>query len=345
MTWIPLLLSDRSPCLRSLVLTELLGRSADDSEVIELNRIREEDPLVSTMLSLQTAKGSWKTLDHAGFTIGGSVRATSAALMRLAYLGFPKDYPAVKKGVEYLFSKQRKDGSWALPERVTDDFEGRGPYTMAPVQTSVPLLSVAMCGYGDDTRAEQGYDWLLDTRLQDGTWPAGKVDKVFVSIAGYRRLPYSKWGCRTSTTQSLMCFAYHPTRRRSEVAREALDHLLGRETRERYNLGFSVARFIGYEPHRGALTYHAKFDPGLILDMCARIGADRKDERVGSLVAWVAEQQGEYGLWQYLPSPAATRWISFDLLRALSQLDDPTDWISTKPRVKFQAYKRRAKRF
>ena len=345
MTWMPLLLADRSPCLRSLVLTQLMGRSKDDSEVLELNTLREKDPFVSSLLSIQTEMGSWKSLDQAGFTIGGSVRATSAALMRLAYLGFSKDHASVRNGVEYLFSKQREDGSWPLPERVTDEFEGRGPYTMTPIQTSVPLLSIAMCGYADDSRAEGGYEWLLKHRLNDGTWPAGKVNEVFVRIAGYRRLPHSTWGCRTSTTQSLMCFAYHPTRRLSDVAREALNHLLGRETRERDNLGFNVARFIGIEPHRGGLTYHAKFDPGLVLDICARLGADKQDVRVKALVDWVVDQQGEYGLWEYLPFPVASRWVSFDLLRSLSQIDDETDWVSTKPRIKFRAYKKRTKRF
>jgi hypothetical protein len=344
-TWIPILLADRSPSLRYLVLIELLGRSQDDKEIRELVKLREEDPIIKDLLSLQKESGKWKDLDQAGYTIGGTVRATSAALMRLGYLGFRKDHPAVKRGAEYLFSKQRKDGSWPLPERVSDFEYTRGPYTMTPVQTSIPLLGLVMCGFGEDTRSERAFDWLMDKRLDDGTWPAGKVKEVFVRIAGYRRLSHSQWGCRTNTTQVLLCFAYHQERRNSDVARQALDHLLGRETRDRGSLGFNVARYIGIEPHRGGLTYHAKFDPALIMDLCSRIGASKTDPRVDDLVTWILDQQGSYGLWEYFPHPEVSRWISFDILRSLRRIDEKMEWISTKQRKKFAAYPRRKKRF
>jgi hypothetical protein len=340
-----MLLADRSPSLRYLVLRELLGRSQDDKEVKELANLREEDPIIKDLLSLQKENGKWKDLDQAGYTIGGTIRATSAALMRLGYLGFGKDHPAVKRGAQYLFSKQRKDGSWPLPERVSDFEYTRGPYTMTPVQTSIPLLGLVMCGFGGDTRSEQAFDWLMDKRLDDGTWPAGKVKEVFVRVAGYRRLSHSQWGCRTNTTQALLCFAYHPTRRNSDAARQALDHLLGRETRDRNNLGFNIARYIGIEPHRGGLTYHAKFDPALMIDLCSRIGASKTDPRVDDLASWILDQQGTYGLWEYAPHPEVSRWISFDILRSLSKIDEKIEWISTKQRKKFAAYPKRKKRF
>jgi len=345
MTWVPLLLADKSPNLRYLVLTGLLSRTHEDEEVRELIELREEDLLVSSLLSLQMERGNWKDLDQAGFTIGGSVRATTVALMRFGYLGFDKNHNAVKKAAEYLFSKQRKDGSWPLPERVSDYEFTKGPYTMTPVQTSIPLLGLVMCGYSDDPRVEHAFEWLIEKRNEDGTWPAGKVDEVYVRIAGYRRLPHSQWGCRTNTTQTLLCFAHHPTRRKSPEARQALDHILGRETRERDNLGFNVARYIGVEPHRGALTYHAKFDPALILSICSKVGANRSDPRVEDLIKWILEQQGHYGLWEYSPHPEVSRWVTFDILRSLSAIDNTTDWISTKQRKHFAAYPSRKKRF
>jgi hypothetical protein len=345
MTWIPLLLADRSPSLRYLVLTELMGHEQTDREVRELAALREEDPLIAPLVSLQKEKGNWKDLDQAGYTIGGSVRATAAALMRLGYLGLDANHPAIKRGAEFLYSKQRKNGSWPLPERVADFEYTKGPYTMIPVQTSIPLLGLVMCGYGEDPRSELAFDWLLDKTLDDGTWPAGKVEDVFVNIAGYRRLSHSRWGCRTNTTQSLLCLAHHPKRRSQAEARQALDHILGRETRERSNLGFNVARFIGVEPHRGALTYHAKFDPAMILDICSKVGANRTDPRVRDLIEWILEQQGQFGLWDYPPQPEVSRWISFDILRSLNRVDESTDWVSTKQRKYFTPYPKRKKRF
>ncbi|MFW9806832.1 MAG: hypothetical protein ACFFFK_08895, partial [Candidatus Thorarchaeota archaeon] len=123
------------------------------------------------------------------------------------------------------------------------------------------------------------------------------------------------------------------------------DHLLGRETRDRNNLGFNVARYIGVEPHRGGLTYHAKFDPALIIDLCSKLGASTSDPRVEDLISWILEAQGDYGLWEYPPHPEVSRWISFDIIRSLKGIDEETEWISMKERKKFAAYPRKKKRF
>ena len=186
MTWVTLLLADRSPSLRKLVLTELLGRSQDDTEVQELEILQKEDPVISNLLSLQHEDGSWKNIDQASITPGDETRTTSLALVRLGFLGLKSEHPAVKRGVEYIFSKQRKDGTWPLP-RAYDGLSDPG-YTMAPLQTSIPLLGIAACGYATDDRAELAYEWLLSQRLEDGTWPTGKIGKVYGYQAGYRKI-------------------------------------------------------------------------------------------------------------------------------------------------------------
>lgn len=347
-TWVTLLLADPSPCLRLLVLRELLNRSEDDPEVRELAGLRDTDPLVADLLALQEADGSWKTVDLSSRR--GRLRGTSLALMRLGYLGFGPDHPAVRRGVEHLFSLQREDGAWPLFD-AWDEIDGEHPsegregYSMIPLQTAMPLRGLAACGYATDPRAERAFDWLLAQRLPDGAWPTGVASGTYGRVAGYRRLAHSRWGCRSNTTGALTCLAFHPQRKSAPEARRALDLLLGRETRERHTLGFEVARLIGVEPARGFLTYYARFDLAFILDLCWRVGASRDDVRIAELVAFVLELQGPYGLWEYTPRPQASRWVTFDLLRSLSRLDGATDWLSLEPRTPFQAYARRVKRY
>ena len=343
MTWVTLLLADRSPSLRKLVLMELLGRPENDVEVKELTVLQKEDPLISNLLSLQHSDGSWKDIDQASISPGDRTRATSLALVRLGYLGLGRDHPAIKNGVEFIFSKQRKDGTWKIP-RAYDGVSDPG-YTMAPLQTSIPLLGITASGYATDERAELAFDWLLEQRLADGSWPTGKIGEVYGYQAGYRKMPHSKWGCRTNTTLALTCLANHPTRCKSKETQMTLDHLLARETRDRQNLGFNVARIVGVEKHRGRLTYHAKFDPALILDLCWRIGASQKDERVKELIEWIQEIQGQYGLWEYEPHPEVSRWVTFDILRSLSRIDEKTEWFSMRPRTRYESYPNRKKRF
>jgi hypothetical protein len=342
MTWMPLLLADRSPCLRWLVLRELLHRPANDPELQELEALREDDALVAPLLKAQETDGSWTHGDLHWH--GGRLRLTTLALMRLGYLGFGPAHPAVARGASYLFSQQQSDGSWALPKSAREE-EMREGYTMIPLQTALPLRGLAMCGYASEPQAERAYAWLLEQRLDDGAWPTGMAGGGTRGyVAGYRKLPHSRWGCRSNTTGALLCLAHHPQRRHSPEARRALDLLLGRETREASNLGFEVARLIGAAPTRGFMTFYARFDLAMILDLCWRVGATLDDPRVADVVEFVRGLLGGYGLWDVEPAQAS-RWVTYDLLRSVTQLDDEGDWISSEPRTPFQTYPSHPQRY
>jgi hypothetical protein len=342
MTWAPILLASPSPSLRLLVLKDLLKRPRHDKEVRELEAIHEKDSLIQSFLALQEPDGSFREGVGGGSHLG-KLRMTAQALMGLGYLGLGPDHPAVKRGAEYIFSQQ--EGAWGLPYGGTLLDGGLRSYTMVPIQTALPLLGLAASGYATDPRAEQAYAWLLKEQLPDGGWPSGIRAGKYVFPAGYRRLAHSKWGCRTNTTAALAAFAHHPQHRTSEAARRALDLLLGHETRQSHTLGFEVARTIGIEPLRGGFTYFKRYDIAQILDLCWRIGATLEDERITENVKFVKDLQGPYGLWEYTAHPEASRWITFDLLRSLSRLDEKGDWISLEPRTSFQPYPKRPKRF
>lgn len=341
MTWAPLLLADRSPCLRYLVLRDLLGNR---DEASELEALRDTDPIVKDLVGLQSGDGSWSRGSISGNAPAGKIQITSQALTRLGYLGYGPEYQPVRRGAEYLFTQQLDDGSWPLGN-VAADVDGGQVYDVMSLQTSLLLRGLAECGYAEDPRAERAYDWLMEQRLDDGAWPTGKAKGVYGYVAGYRRLAHSRWGCRSNTTSAQVCLSLHPTRRRSPEAGRALDLLLGRETRERHHMGYDVARTIGAEASTGFLTYYARFDVAQILGLCSRIGATVEDPRVGDLVDHVTGLQGPYGLWEYTEKPQASRWVTYDLLRSLDGLDAETEWVSVEPRTPFQPYPRRQKRF
>lgn len=340
--WIPLLLADPSPCLRWLVLRRLLGRSDDDEEVRELAALRLADPLLTDLLDRQKADGSWPRSESVG--AGGAIQRTAQALMRLGYLGFGPDYPPVARAAGYLFDLQQDDGHWPL----VIDGESSGKYSnydRIPLQTALPLRGLASCGYAADERSERAYEWLFSTRLSDGAWPTGYVSGSYGFVAGYRRLPHSRWGCRANTTGALMCLALHPERRRSPEAARGLDMLLGRETGETRTVGYDVARTLGFEEARGFFTYYGAFDLAMILYLCSRIGASLEDERVARILSAVGDLQGEYGLWQYVERPAASRWVTFELLRIVAAISDKVDWIPLEPRTPFTPYPKQDRRY
>ena len=332
---VALLLADPSPCLRSLVLTRLLGRGSDDPEAGQVAALRETDRLFTSLAETQGADGSWDD--------------TPSALARLGFLGFGPVHPVIRRGVDALFSRQRRDGSWPIPRGTPDDGgPERRRYDMIPLQTALPLIGLSAAGFAEDPRAERGFEWLLGKRLEDGSWPTGLSSGVYGGVAGYRRLPHSRWGCRSNTTAVLIALSLHPVRRAGPEARRAMDHLLARETREQYALGFETARTLGFERIRGFFTRYALFDPALVLELAARIGADAGDDRVRELRNFVLESRGPYGLWEYRPEPHASRWVSYSLLDTLRRLDGAgggEPWVGMEPRTPFRAYRRPKKRW
>lgn len=340
MIWVPLLLADPSPCLRRLVLQELLQHQDDDPEVVELTELRQTDSLVADLLMTQRTDGSWPGAH------GYPLRATALALARLGYCGFGPAYPPVARGAAYLFGQQQADGAWPLPQARGEQEETDG-YDMIPLQVAIPLRGLAACGYATDPRAERAYEWLLAQRLDDGAWPTGVASGNYGYVAGYRRLAHSRWGCRSNTTGALSCLALHPTRRNGSEARRALDLLLGRETREAHTLGFDIGRLLGAEQARGFMTFYARFDLAQIVDLCWRVGATPEDARVAEMVEFLQKLQGDYGLWQHEAHPHLSRWLTFDLLRSLVRLDQQgaSAWVSMEPRTPFQMYVRQPRRY
>jgi hypothetical protein len=348
MTWTPFLLADPSPSLRLLVLRDLLNRSESDEEVLELQGLQKTDPFITKFLDLQNEDGSFRGGEGGGGILG-TIRLTAQALMGLGYLGLDSNHPAIQRGAEYLFTQQQPDGSFPLVTqgavldggRLDEDVK----YHMIPLQTALPLLGLAWAGYASDSRSEKAYEWLLTEELPQGGWPSGRHADQYVFAGGYRRLAHSKFGCRTNTTAAVSVLALHPTRRTSESARRGLDLLLAHEHRPAHALGFEVARIIGVEPPRGAFTYFKRYDVAQILDLSWRIGANLGDPRIAENVKFVKDLQGSYGLWEYTRHPEVSRWITFDILRSLSKLDQKTDWFTMEPRTPFQAYPKKPKRF
>ena len=348
MTWAPLLLADPSPSLRLLVLRDLLNRPETDDEVQELKLLQDTDPYVARFLDLQNKDGSFRGGEGGGGVLG-TIRLTAQALMGLGYFGLAPGHPTVKRGADYLFTHQQPDGSFPMVTqgavldggRVDQDVK----YHMIPLQTALPLLGLAWAGYATDPRAENAYAWLLSEELSQGGWPSGRHADQYVFAGGYRRLAHSKFGCRTNTTAAVSALALHPTRRMSQAARRGMDLLLAHEHRQSQTLGFEVARIIGVEPPRGAFTYFKRYDLAQILDLSWRIGASLEDPRVAENVEFVKQLQGAYGLWDYARHPEVSRWVTFDLLRSLTKLDQETDWFSMEPRTPFQAYPKKPERF
>ena len=339
--WIPLLLAESSPILRWLIHSKLLNSSLKSTEMIELSKIRYEDSLIKNLLKIQRKDGSW-SLNNADTRLENRLYQTSAMLWRLAFYGFTREEQFVQNAAEFIFSQQKTDGSWNYS---INDPEDPNQYDWVPLRTAFPLRALASIGYATDKRSLMAYQRLLSHQLEDGGFPTGQRKNKLVLPAGYRRIPHSKFACRTNTILSLECFAFHPEYKYMEIMKRGLDLVLSRETFDRNPLGLEVARRIGVHPVNGFFTYYAKHDLAVILNLAWRLGANKSDERIQNIVIFLKKVKTSYGIWEYKNHPHISRWITYDLLFSLKQLDQETHWISLEPHTPFKMYNHPPKRF
>lgn len=340
-----LLLADHSPLFRVLVLQDLLGRPDSDDEVVELQSLTKHDTLIQPLLSSQREDGSWTRFDLVNTTHRSPLFITSFALIRLGYFGFTDDHPVVKKGISYLMSKQARDGSWSLDKDLRKYFREEDTNFITSLQTSIPLRALSMCKAFDLSQVELAYDWLIEQRIDDGTWPTGYIEGNMRGVGGYRKLAHSQWGCRTNTTSALACLVQHPKYHKSEITRKALDILLANKRFEQHNLGFEIAKLMGAQTNSGLLTFHYEFDLGLIMYLCAKAKVSKTDSRLQDIIAFLNSIRLPNGLWEYNKSISASRYLTYDLLKSMMQLDENSSWFSIEPETSFEKVRRPKERY
>src|SRR5262249_41203087 len=106
-------------------------------------------------------------------------------------LGRGAQDPAVRRAVQFLLGKQRKDGSWGedgdscRERRWVEADQGR------VVQTAWALLSLIRGGCTDTAAMERAARWLIERQDNDGSWAREPLVGVFnrtclISYDNYR---------------------------------------------------------------------------------------------------------------------------------------------------------------
>ena len=154
---IPALLQAQDPALTYFTRRDLLAENVEPLSSLAVL------PEARKIISSQKPGGSWRYPGKAAEdpVVNYSLLETFSQLGVLVEMyGFTNDHPAVQNAARYIFSCLNEDG--ALLGILGKQY--------IPYYQGVIMELLIKVGYWDDERIDQGFNWLLSMRQDDGGW-------------------------------------------------------------------------------------------------------------------------------------------------------------------------------
>jgi squalene-hopene/tetraprenyl-beta-curcumene cyclase len=123
------------------------------------------DRAVAFIERTQDPRGCWPGRWGVNYLYG-----TWQVLVGLKAIGFDMSAPLVRRAVTWLKSVQQPGGGWGESCRSYDDPSLAGQGTPTASQTAWVLLALLAAGEADSPAVQEGIEYLLATRRDDGTW-------------------------------------------------------------------------------------------------------------------------------------------------------------------------------
>jgi len=155
---LPQLLSSENEALLYFVRRDLSGEKVGPTEtlwhlphVVKITRKQQDD-------------GSWKYpggKEHVRSEHNYNQLKTYKVLGQLVEkYDLTRKHPAIRKAADFIFTCQTEEG----------DFRGIYQNQYTPNYTAAIMELLIKAGYGEDSRIESGFSWLLSIRQSDGGW-------------------------------------------------------------------------------------------------------------------------------------------------------------------------------
>jgi len=295
------LLEPHDPSLRYRTMTELLGRSPDDPEVVECRRQIAESLPVKRLLNKMHPDGYWLQRNpRTGRMLGdgveyGAFGTTHYCLSYLAELGMDRSNPQVAKAAERYLSLQKDDG----------DF-----YQHFSCLLGLNIRTFTMLGYKDDSRLKKSIDLLLDTERPDGGYLCdmheGKYKTKTVK------------SCIRGSVKALLAFSNLPQYWKHDRIIRLVDYFIRRDGI--YKTG-NLNEFVNKDMERSSfpITWRANVFEILLALSKMGYGKHSRLERAWKVLDAKMDKKGRYVLdWTPEQSPwkvgernTPNKWITF----------------------------------
>lgn len=277
------------------------------------------------ILEEQRPNGSWcekKYTGHPTLEKTHSIVETLRNLFKLYDLGCFKKDKSVRKGVEYLFSTQSKEG----------DFRGVYIHEYAPTYHSLILEIINLFGFQDAPEVERGFQWLMKNRQNDGGWaiPYRTVEKTIFENRYSKTRPSkentspikpdkSKPFSQGVTGMVLRALAASPEWKKRKETIKAGELLLSHF--------FKADHYLDQESAAGWTDLSYPFWGTNILsglDSFSKIGFSSENESIKPALQWLLRKQKPNGYWEARFKNAELEdhlWITIAVLRMLKNFE------------------------
>ncbi len=301
------LLAPEDPSVRWRTLTGLLGRSADDPEVVQARAAIPDSEAVKYLLAKMQPDGTWlqrssRTREMLGGGVEyGAFATTHFCLAYLAELGMDRTHPQVAKAAERYLSLQAPDGDW---------------YLHLSCLLGYNIRTFILLGYRDDPRVQGAIDLLLKTEREDGGYLCDLHERKKYKTRSVK-------SCIRGAVKALLALTELPEYWEHPRCRQLVDYFLRRGGIFRSS---DPGRLVNADMERNSFPIIWRTNTWEILYALGKMGHGR-DERLQA--AWeVLERQadasGRYRLdWTPAQSPwkvgkrgETNKWITLYVLLA-----------------------------
>jgi hypothetical protein len=284
-------LNGENPSVRYWTLMDILGRPANDPEVLEARNAILRQPLVGELFALQHAEGYWGEDETRPYTAQGAV----AALTLLRMLGVPPDKRIAAGCDSFLNFCQHESGGFSMTKKLRSG--------IFPCTTGEHLPFLVYFGFGDDPRVRAAFAFLIDDMSTEDALDCGR---------------YQHQDCLWGAIAALNGLAVLPTELRSGQSRRTVERMADALLDAQYDFTGEHKRWLTFGVPRAwdllsalkALGSHGyagdpRFTP--LLELLLSCQDEQGRWRCGSVSrTWIIEKRNQ-------PS----KWITLDVLRVL----------------------------
>lgn len=192
---LPWLLEPADPSVRYWTLRDILGRPAEDADVVAARAAIAEQPLVRELFARQQPAGHWGDDATKPYTADG----TLGALSLLHMLGVAPDERTAAGGDAFLRHCQHETGGFSM---VATRRSGIFPCT-----TGEHLPFLAYFGLADDPRVRAAFAFLLDDMATDDALDCGRYGHrpcLWAAIAALNGLAVLPDGLRSAAAAGVV---------------------------------------------------------------------------------------------------------------------------------------------